>query len=287
MHTGQVAVWIHVIAYDVRLHNGDKVVQVIAVAKVTVEVDFDIQETTEEKYDPTTIISEETTTTESADSVPQSVGGIPGTPSNVTPSAQTIISSQPSKYTRQETTKSYKVGKTVSHKITKPKLKRLSAAVMVNDTIQAPLPDLERLVKSAVGYDVTRNDQIEVVRTSFFVPQPLTPPKPLLWDKVVEILRYPIVIVLIIIIGLFLLMRTLLRTGRMRELPLEEGTPALSIAEAEEEKPLALESEERKKKALEAEKAQKQIRDDLIEVAKNQPEVIENLIRHWLENEAE
>jgi len=261
--------------------------QVIAVAKVTVEVDFDIQETTEEKYDPTTIISEETTTTESADSVPQSVGGIPGTPSNVTPSAQTIISSQPSKYTRQETTKSYKVGKTVSHKITKPKLKRLSAAVMVNDTIQAPLPDLERLVKSAVGYDVTRNDQIEVVRTSFFVPQPLTPPKPLLWDKVVEILRYPIVIVLIIIIGLFLLMRTLLRTGRMRELPLEEGTPALSIAEAEEEKPLALESEERKKKALEAEKAQKQIRDDLIEVAKNQPEVIENLIRHWLENEAE
>ncbi|HIE26413.1 TPA: flagellar M-ring protein FliF [Candidatus Poribacteria bacterium] len=268
--------------------------QVIAVAKVTVEVDFDTQETTEEKYDPETIISEETMITETADSLPQTgtansppqaVGGIPGTPSNVTPSAQTIISNQPAKYTRQDTTRSYKVSKTVSRRITKPKLTRLSAAVMVNDKIQAPLPDLERLVKSAVGYDVSRNDQVEVVRTSFFVPKPITLPKPPIWDKVVEILRYPIVIVLVIIIGLFLLMYTFLRTSRMRELPLEKETPALSAAEAEEEKLLALESEERKQKALAAEEARKQIREDLIEVAEKQPEVIENLIRYWLENE--
>lgn len=260
--------------------------KVIAVAKVAADIDFDTQETTEEKYDPNTIVSEETTTTESADGMPQFTGGIPGTPSNITPSAQTVISNQPSKYTRQETTKSYMVSKTVLHKIAKPTLKRLSAAVMVNDKIQAAQADLERLIKSAVGYDVTRNDIVEVVRTSFFVPKPFTLPKPPIWEKVFELLRYPIFIVLIIIIGLFLLMRTLLKTKEMQQLPLEEEeTPAL--AAAEEETPLMLESEQRKQKALAEEEARKLIQQDIIEVAEERPEIIENILRYWLESETE
>lgn len=260
--------------------------EVIAVAKVSADIDFDTLQTTEERYDPNTIVSEETTITETAEGAPQSVGGIPGTPSNVTPSAQTIISNQPSKYTRQDTTKSYLVSKTVSHRIIKPKLKRLSAAVMINDKIQAPLPVLLRLIKSAVGYDAQRNDEVEVVRTSFFVPKPLTPLEKPRWEKVVEITKNPIFIVIIIIIGLFLLMRTLLKAGRTLKLPLEEKeTPALATPEGEI--PPQLESEQRKQQALAEEEARKLIQQDIVEVAKEQPEIIENIIRYWLENEEE
>jgi len=251
---------------------------------VTADIDFDTQETTEEKYDPNTIISEETTTVETAEGLPQFVGGMPGTPSNITPSAQTITTGQPSKYTKQDTTKSYMVSKTVSHKIANPKLKRLSVAVMVNDKIQAPQVDLERLVKSAVGYDTQRNDKVEVVRTSFFKPKPITPSKMPVWEKFAEILKYPIFIVIIIIIAFFVLMRTLLKTGGLRQLPLEgEETPALATSEGMEETPAALEDSQKKQRALEAEKARQKIRQDIIEVTENQPEVNENHIRYWLE----
>lgn len=260
--------------------------EVIAVAKVAAEIDFDAQEMTEEKYDPNTVISEETTTTESAEGVPQSVGGTPGMSSNITPSAQTIISNQPSKYSRQDTTKSYLVSKTVSHRINNPKLKRLSAAVMINDKIQAPLMDLERLVKSAVGYDAARNDIVEVVHTSFFVPKPFIPLKPPLWEKFVEIFKYPIFIVLIIIIGLFLLMRILLKSREIQQLPLEKKEmPAL--AAAERKIPLALEVEQRRQQALDVDKMRQMIREDIIKVAEERPEIIENLVRYWLETDKE
>ena len=260
--------------------------EVIAVAKVSADIDFDTQETTEEKYDPNTIVSEETTTTETAEGTSQPVGGIPGTPSNITPSAQTIINSQPSKYNRQDTTKSYLVSKTVSHRINKPKLNRLSAAVMVNDKIQAPLADLERLVKSAVGYDATRNDTVEVVRTSFFAPKPITTPKMPIWEQVVEILKYPIFIVLIIVIGLFLLIRTILRAGKVEEPPaLEEAEETPAITTDEGKTPLALESAQRKQQAIAEEEAREMVKRDLNEIAEERPEIIENLIKYWLEHD--
>ena len=261
---------------------------VIAIAKVSTEVDFDTQETTEETYDPnTTVVSEETKLVESADGTPQTMGGMPGISSNVTPSAQTIISGGPTKYTRQDTTKSYMVSKIVLHKIAKPKLKRLSAAVMVNSNeIQAPLADLKRLVESAIGYDNTsRNDQVEVILTPFFVPKPVVIPEPTLWEKVLEILKYPAIIVLIAIIGLFLLLRLFLGPRGVKELP-ERETPALAEAKEKDKTPLMLvEAEERKQQALVEEEARKQIEKDITNIADERPEVIENIIRYWLDND--
>jgi flagellar M-ring protein FliF len=79
---------------------------------------------------------------------------------------------------RQEETTNYEIGKTVRTLISEqPRIDRISLAVMVADTLDAnkawqPLPaeDLARiatLVKSAIGFDEKRGDQVNVVSMRF------------------------------------------------------------------------------------------------------------------------
>ena len=107
-----------------------------------------------------------------------------------------------------------------------------------------------------------------------------------IWEQVVEILKYPIFIVLIIVIGLFLLIRTILRAGKVEEPPaLEEAEETPAITTDEGKTPLALESAQRKQQAIAEEEAREMVKRDLNEIAEERPEIIENLIKYWLEHD--
>jgi len=134
-----------------------------AIVRVTAELDFDQVERTVEKYDPeNTVIRSEETDTE-------------------------ISNSSDNKPGRSESTiTNYEISKTIEHVVeTVGNIKRLSVAVLLNGTYGAvvgekgkterqPVPRspeeitrLTNIVRSAVGFDATRGDQVEVTEIPF------------------------------------------------------------------------------------------------------------------------
>ncbi len=261
--------------------------QTIAIARVSAEVDFDVQETIEETYDPATIIESETTDTETSEGLPPSLGGAPGVSSNIAPFQQLSPSiGRQYKYSKDNSTKDYKVGKTITNSEKKPSLKRLSVAVMVSDKIQAPQPGLKSLIENAVGFDALRGDTIEVLPASFFVPQVPTPPVPKAWERYLDILKHPLVIIFISILCFFALIRFMVKQIGLGKPGEEEAAQALPSPE-DDANVLALEEEVKKKRLVQEAEERKQIQEALHETAENQPELIENLIKYWLEMDKE
>ena len=160
-----------------------------AIVRVSCLLNFTQQEKTEELYlpDNSVLRSEQSSSSIANDS--GRVAGIPGLQSNVAPSTTTAseaadgINSQ-----KQQFTKNYEVGKLVNRQIMPVgSIQRLSVAVVVDGTYQAPeegaeteqaayvprsaveMAKLENIVKSAVDYDESRGDKIEVVNIPFQV----------------------------------------------------------------------------------------------------------------------
>ena len=144
--------------------------------EATVEMDFDRISESRESFDPDQqvarsvhSVTEESRTVDRADNV--SVG-------NNLPNAQPSASQAGSQESRTEETTNYEIGR-VLRQITRdtPTVRRLSVAVLVD---HAPVPggeprprtaeELDRLaalVRSAVGFDETRGDRVEIVNLRF------------------------------------------------------------------------------------------------------------------------
>jgi len=150
-------------------------------AAVTLDYDETATEQTEESYDPdqsVTLSMQRTEQTSGAQPVP---AGIPGTASNA-PNAQSLPlypqqSTQPQSAKSESST--YGVAKTVRHLMQHPgRVRRLTAAVVVNDRMQQPaakdrpavwqprsaeeLRNLNLLAQAAVGFDAARGDLLTV-----------------------------------------------------------------------------------------------------------------------------
>lgn len=162
--------------------------------QVTVDMDFTQSQITRETVDPngTALRSEQSEMTESATPPAR---GIPGAVSNTPPSPATAApvtdpataegaTAAAGPTNRSEgTTRNYEVSRTVeTTQPTGPKIKRISAAILMRATPAAPaedgtpapplLPDalktdLERLAQTAIGFDAERGDSVTVLAQPF------------------------------------------------------------------------------------------------------------------------
>jgi flagellar M-ring protein FliF len=192
-------------------------------AQVTADLDFNHTSTTEEKYDPDSKVVRSTQTVEQNAS---DAGGGAGAVSvaNALPGQQGGSGNDNTKSSSGSTeeTTNYEISKTVSTSSQDGgTLKKLSVAVVV-DNIEGPsgaakprsaqdMAKIAELVKSAIGYDASRGDEVQVVNMPFAhldtgVGTPA--PTPLLgldgpdWFKIIEA---AILSLTALLIGLFVL----------------------------------------------------------------------------------
>jgi flagellar M-ring protein FliF len=150
-------------------------------AEASIRMNFDKVNETQEKYDPdgsvvrsTQNVTSNSKSTEKAPAVSLQ-NNLPNADAGAAPAAG-------NQEGRQEETTNYEIGKTVRAIVhDQPQIERVSLAVMVDgvDTVgadgkhswkprdQADLDQIEKLVKSAVGFDDKRGDRLDVVSMPF------------------------------------------------------------------------------------------------------------------------
>ncbi len=159
------------------------------VAQVTIDFDFSIKNSSSESYDPENVVRSEQINEEKKEGYPQeSVGGVPGTVSNIGPVQGLSDKKLVEKYEKNNATTNYEIGKTVSStKSEFARIKRITAAVMIDGKYKNKLDaqgvqtleieyqpldetDLEAissLVSSSIGLDEGRGDKIAVKNLQF------------------------------------------------------------------------------------------------------------------------
>jgi flagellar M-ring protein FliF len=149
-------------------------------AEASIRMNFDKVNETQEKYDPDGSVIRSTQNVTSNNKTTDKLG--PVSLQNNLPNADAGSQTTGSQEGRQEETTNYEIGKTVRAIIhDQPQVERISMAVMVDgiDDVgadgkhtwkpreQAQLDQIEKLVKSAVGFDEKRGDRLDVVSMPF------------------------------------------------------------------------------------------------------------------------
>lgn len=155
-----------------------------AIVRVSCDLELVHQEKTEELFLPDHTVMRSEQGSSSVGGAAAGASGVPGVQANVAPgnprNADDAAGAGTSQ--RQQFTKNYEVGKTISRQIIPAgNIRRLSVAVVVDGTYQPPeegaedeapqymprtpeeMTQLENIVKSAVNYNEARGDKIEVV----------------------------------------------------------------------------------------------------------------------------
>ena len=149
-------------------------------AEASIRMNFDKINETQEKYDPDGSVVRSTQNVTSNSKSTDKAAAV--TLQNNLPNADAGATTSGNQEGRQEETTNYEIGKTVRAIVhDQPQIERVSLAVMVDgtDTIgpdgkhvwkardQAELDQIEKLVKSAVGFDDKRGDRLDVVSMPF------------------------------------------------------------------------------------------------------------------------
>jgi flagellar M-ring protein FliF len=164
-------------------------------ASVSLDYDQQASEQTQETYDPDQTVTLSMQRTEQVSGPQPVAAGVPGTASNA-PNTQSLpvypqAASQP-QTTRSESG-TYGAAKTVRHLVENPgKLRRLTAAIVVNDRMTQPagkdkaavwqprsadeLRNLTALAQAAVGFDTSRGDLLTVEDLPFDANHGQMPP---------------------------------------------------------------------------------------------------------------
>jgi flagellar M-ring protein FliF len=153
-------------------------------AEASIRMNFDKVNETQEKYDPDGSVVRSTQNVTSNSKSTDKAG--PVSLQNNLPNADAGASATGSQEGRQEETTNYEIGKTVRAIVhDQPEIQRVTLAVMVDsvDVVgadgkhtwkardQAELDQIEKLVKSAVGFDDKRGDRLDVVSMPFVTTQ--------------------------------------------------------------------------------------------------------------------
>ena len=193
-------------------------------AEVSADVDFTVQEQTEELYNPDLIALRSEQLIDEENSGKQN-GGIPGALSNQPPvdavapeQAGGAAGGAGTTKRRSEATRNYEVDRTLSFKQHQVgRIRRLTVAVVVNDreslnadgdTVYLPwqeadLKRLEVLVKDAVGFNAARGDSVNVINSAFMgegeisLGDPDFWTQPWFWEIMKQILAGLFILVLI------------------------------------------------------------------------------------------
>jgi len=304
--------------YEKRIQNMlEKVVgKGKVIATVTTDLDFTKKEQTMEVYDPDTIAerSHERVTESNLEYSPKK-GGVPGVASNV-PSvmAQQQAGTNQNKNIKKSHNKNreivnYEVSKTVS-KVVNPvgSIRRISVAVIVDGSYKTvkkgkkevkefvprskeEMATLKEVVKKAIGFNVKRNDQVEVSCVPFSYDEvneiKSTIAKERRNELIMTIAKYALTIIALLIIFLFIL-RPFLKAVLSRVKPPEELTklPARMTAaeqmrgtERGEEGVTYTETGQIKEKGKPAEKTPEDIVKEIIEA---NPDKVAQVVKQWL-----
>ncbi len=216
----------------------------------------------------------------------------PGTPTNVPPvmqGTQTVVTRNNSK---KDQTKNYEVTKSyIDTKKNVFKIKRLSVGVLIDGKYEKQVDEegnvsykfiprspeeiktYETLIKSAIGYDPKRGDQITVVSVPFEVkPEKAKEEQPV--QNYILIGGIAVLVLLILMVAVFMVLKTL-KKKKKEEITLPPGvTPEMAAgvyAMHEKGEEFKLEKEPAFQK--------------LIEIAEESPELIADLVSKWLKEE--
>lgn len=154
-----------------------------SLVKVTAMLDFAQVEKLEELYDPKSAVPRSEQIQEQKDSAGGTVGGVPGVQSNLEGGTAIVGGGGGGSSNNAETT-NYEISKVVNRTVAPVgTVKHLSVSVLVADIATAaedgegesmlqPRPEqelrtIEKMVQSALGIDVSRGDQINVVSMPF------------------------------------------------------------------------------------------------------------------------
>jgi flagellar M-ring protein FliF len=207
-------------------------------ARVTVSADLDQARTTtqEEKYDPDgqVVRSTRTTSNTAKEDKPQGAGAVSAAqniPGGQTPTPGSDAASQTN---GTDETTNYEISRTTTTKVQEPgEIKKLSVAVAVDGTtpvdakgkpgVYAPrsadeMKRIDQLVRSAMGFDATRGDQVSVVNVRFDrdanVEGGVTAASPFSFDKD-DVMRVAELGVLLVVASLiiFFVVRPMMKGG--------------------------------------------------------------------------
>ena len=169
------------------------------VAKVDVDFDFSKVKSKAEIFSPDNVVRSEQTMEEKREGYsPKQIGGVPGAVSNIGPVQGPKSGQLKNKYNKSTTTTNYEISKTIKD-VTENfvKIKRITAAVVVDGKYdmkkdkkgvekltyvplsQENLSSITNLVKSSIGFNPKRGDDVSVSNFQFNVSsithQTLTP----------------------------------------------------------------------------------------------------------------
>lgn len=201
-----------------------------SVVRVSADIDFARKETTEEHYDPErSVIRSEQRELETAGSRASGAVGTPGTRSNLPGGPAPDSTGMGENRKREVETKNYEVDKVVSHTAgPRALLNRLSVAVLVDGKNKtgadfvprsdAEIKKLDLAIRSAVGFDVKRGDNVEIQSVPFHIPEASDAPSktgPAWWREWV-----PTALGVAAALAVFIILLSLRRKGRS-----ESGVP--------------------------------------------------------------
>ena len=216
--------------------------------QVTADLDMNRVTTSEEKFDPDGQVVRSTQTSE--DKTKESKAGLNGAVSasqNIPGAAPASPSANDSSEAgKTDETTNYEISKTTTTTVAEPgKIEKLSVAVAVDGVTGAPLKGkpgpytpraaeemqrIEQLVRSAVGFDAKRGDQVSVVNVRFDQPaaEAGASGSPLSFDKndILRAVELGVLGVVAVLMVLFVL-RPMMKGGGAGGLP---GLPVLASA---------------------------------------------------------
>ncbi|HVT23238.1 MAG TPA: flagellar basal-body MS-ring/collar protein FliF [Rhizomicrobium sp.] len=291
--------------------------------QVSADMNYNHVSETSESYDPDSKVVRSSQTVEQSSSDTQSDGAANAVSvANALPNAQTPPSTpgggDKSSSTRTEETTNYEISKTVkTSTLEGGDIKKLSVAVVVDGdattdtsgktTYKARTPkemaQIEALVKSAIGFDAKRGDQVQVTNMEFahLDAGPVTPEEePLLgfqtgdWIKIIEV---AILSITALLLGFFVMRPLITRMFTpVSALPAPAFTPAqIAAGEAQAANaaqgsggPAALPAP--KENMIDVSRIDGQVRESSIkkvgEVVQSHPEEALSILRTWLHEPA-
>jgi flagellar M-ring protein FliF len=232
------------------------------VARVTIDFDFSQRNSTQEVYDPNSVIRSEQNLEEKREgSKPREIGGVPGAVSNIGPVQGLEDDRLLEKYSRMENTINYEISKKVSEIQGEfATINRITAAVVVDGRYQplrnedgaliageyeytplseAELASIEALVQQGIGFNPERNDRVSVSNFEFRAGQP-TQSREMMWMEKIETFLgpfYPAFKYIFVGILLLIFYKKIISpfAQRMMEIPVEEEEMEQKRIEFEEE----------------------------------------------------
>ena len=144
-----------------------------AVARVTVELNFDRRLIDRQTFEPTMedrgILRSSQEVAETYQGANNMPGGPPGTTSNI-PGYPSGVQPAQSNYEKREITRNYEISEIKEKIIQQPvSIKRITVAVFIDESLtQAQQEGIARVVASAAGFNEARGDLVSVERIPFF-----------------------------------------------------------------------------------------------------------------------